>query len=66
MASDANRRAKRASAFLLFATSFRKFNLLLQAFKRVLNLTFIDEGEGLNGVGNLKAVNHPANSSGLQ
>ena len=53
MASDANRTAKRAPALLLLVTSLRKFKLLMQAFKCVLNLTCKDKGEGLKWVSNL-------------
>ena len=52
MASDVNRKAKRASVLLL-ATLLRKLNLLMQALERVLDLTGIGKKEGLKWMSNL-------------
>ena len=57
MTSDANRRAKKASAVLLLATSLRKFNSRIQAFKRAMDLTCIGNEEGLKGLSNLILAN---------
>ena len=58
MTSDENRRTKKASAHLLSATSLRKFNSRVQAFKRVLDLTCIDKEEELKGLNNLLLPSH--------
>ena len=63
MACDAKRRAKRASTFLLLATSLRKFKSLIQKFKRALDLTKREgigttaNGEVLQGLSNLIVSN---------
>ena len=53
MTSDANRRAKWAAALLFLVISLTKFDSLMQAFKRVMDLTRTGKEEGLKWLSNL-------------
>ena len=53
MASDANRRAKWAAALLCLVILLTKLDSLMQALKRVMNLTCTGKEEGLKWLSNL-------------